>query len=407
MSLWRMAWRALWRRPVVSGLAWLGIVLGAALVTGVLALRRETQRALMAEAGQADLVVGAKGSPLQLVLSSLYHLDQPTGNIPFARLEALRGDRRVAHAFPVALGDNYRGFRIVGTDPAWFDFVPRGAETPLLELARGRRFEADFEAVVGAEVARSAGLDVGDRFVGTHGLVPLPGSEDHDDFPYTVAGVLAPSGTSHDRAIFVSVPSVWIVHEEEARLHGREPSDEVTAVLVTLRTPGLRMRMVDQINRDTESMAAVPLLEIMRLSRQVLAPLQASLLAVAGVVVLVASLTVLTTLIQAADRQRRDHAVLRTLGAHPGEVFALVLLQGAWLTATGLAAGWLAAHAGLALSAPRLAARVGLRIQTWTPGPEEAWALAAVAAAGLAASLISALSRYRVEPIRVLADGGA
>ena len=300
------------------------MAVGVALVCAVLALRHESERALSRDAGLYDLVAGGKGSPLQLVLSSVYHIDSPTGNLPYADFELFQRDPRILWSAPVGLGDNYAGYRIVGTETQFFDLPDRQGK-PFFQFAQGRRFEERFEVVLGSQVAQSTRLEIGDTFFGTHGLVEVPGAEVHRDFPYRVCGILAPTGTAQDRAIFGTLASVWEIHETEDRLHsaiqgsalleGRQER-ETTAILIRLKTPGLRLWMADEIRKGTDGIATVPINEILRFQRGIIGPAQKALLAVASAVVGVACLTVLITLHQAAERRRRDIAILRSLGAN-------------------------------------------------------------------------------------------
>ncbi|MBX3730622.1 MAG: ABC transporter permease [Candidatus Sumerlaeia bacterium] len=441
MSLWRMGWRYVWSRATVTVLTLVGVALGVALISSVLTLRREARRTFVDESLVYDLVVGAKGSPLQLVLSSLYHLDMPTGNVPLSRYETLKADRRVRLAVPIGLGDNVGGYRIVGTNLDFFSVQQRDTDTnttrPLYRVGQGRLFEKDFEAVLGAEVARRTGMRVGDTFVGTHGLVALPGSEQHHEFPYTVVGILEATGSANDRAVFTTLESIWVVHDFEVEVHRRlfsrqraepepepeaEPEEparpvpgagflfgraddeptrkepEVTAVLVQLQTPGMRLFMADDIRRNTEAMAAIPINQMLRLYDQILLPMQRTLLAVAWVVVVVASLTILATLIQAAERRRRDLAILRALGAHPREIFFLVLIEALLLTTLGVGAGMLVGHGGLALAASHLRESMGVGLSGWTVDSTELRAVAAVWIVGLIAGLIPATLAYRRSP---------
>jgi putative ABC transport system permease protein len=410
MTLPRMAWRYLWARPLATAATLAGVALGTALVAATLTLHRGAGRAFQAEAGLFDLVVGAKGSPLQTVLSSVYHLDLPTGNIPRAEFDRLAADRRVAHAIPLGLGDNFRGHRIVGTTAAIRELRRRGDASPLLQIASGRWFGGDFEAVLGADAARATGLRPGDTFSGSHGLVPAAGAAAHDSHPYTVTGILAPSGTAQDRAIFCSLESVWKVHEADpgappdalqglrrdapAAAAGRE----VTAVLVQLASPGLRLWLANEINRGTSAQAAIPLNEMLRLSRRLLDPLRAVLVAVAAAVVAVSMLSVAATLLLAAERRRRDAAVLRCLGARRSELLALGLLEALWLAGAGVVLGWLAGHGALACAAGLLESRAGLRLAPWSSGADELKAMLAILAAGLAAGLVPAVAAFRRTP---------
>ena len=194
MSFLAMAWRYLRFRWLVSLLTVAGISLGVALVCAVLSLRHESERALSREAGLYDLVAGGKGSPLQLVLASVYHLDSPTGKRALRRLRKAPAEfPRSLRQTPVGLGDNYLGYRIVGTEVQFFDLPDRNGE-PFFDLGKAS-FEDRFEVVLGSQVASSSGLGIGDNFFGTHGLVEVPGAEVHRDFPYRVSGILAPTGT--------------------------------------------------------------------------------------------------------------------------------------------------------------------------------------------------------------------
>lgn len=416
MSLWRMAWRYVWGRAYVTVLTVTGIVLGTALIVAVLTLQRESETGFLRESGQFDLVVGAKGSPLQLVLSSIYHLDVPTGNIPYSRFETFTQDPRIASAVALGLGDNYHGYRIVGTYANLFSLADRrDPRKPLFHLAEGAIFENDFEAVIGAQVARQTELKVGDRFVGTHGLAVTPGSSEHREFPYKVVGILAPSGGSSDQAMYVSLPSVWRIHEQEVNTHrqaagvaGAAPAStedlEVTAILLRLKAVGLRLMMAQEIQKQTEAMAAIPVNEMLRLYRQVLQPMQRMLLAVAGLVVIVSTLSITATLYQAAERRRRDLAVLRALGAHPREIFALVVLEAFLVTLLGLATGWLLGHGGLALAHPYIRESLGIGIAPWTTDRVEAISLGLVTAGGLLAGILPAVQAYRREPVNDLSS---
>ena len=391
-----------------------GIALGAALIASVLTLQRESETGFLRESGQFDLVVGAKGSPLQLVLSSIYNLDLPTGNIPYARFEALSKDTRIANAIPLGLGDNYRGYRIVGTDSTFMHLPDRrDPQQHLLTLALGAFFQNDFEAVIGAQVAQQTGLKMGDTFVGSHGLVVTPGSSEHRDFPYKVVGILAPSGGSTDRAIYVSLASVWHIHEKEVETHRKiagvetkaalsKKDLEVTAVLIRLKTVGLRLWMVQEIQKQSEAMAAIPVNEMHRLYQQVLEPMQRLLLAVAALVVVVSALSITATLYQSAERRRRDLAVLRALGAHPREIFSLVVIEALLLTLLGLAVGWLLGHGGLAFANPYLRDSLGIGISPWSTNRIEAIALLIVAVGGLLAGILPAVLAYRREPVNDL-----
>ena len=188
MTLWGIAWGYLWNRKFTTFLTILSVALAVALISSVLTLREETRKRFEEEGQAFDLVVGAKGSPLQLVLSSVYFMDNPTGNIPWTVYEQIKNDKEyVQSAYPIALGDNFQGFRIVGTDASLFEhkwISPiSGEERHPFKLKEGKIFEKPFEAVLGALVARETGLNIGDTFISSHGFIKLPemlGGHDHE-----------------------------------------------------------------------------------------------------------------------------------------------------------------------------------------------------------------------------------
>ena len=411
MNLPSMALRAIRIRGWVSALTLTSLALGVALPCAILRIREQIEHSLLREGRGIDLVVGAKGSPLQLVLSTVHHLDLPTGNIPWKMVEQFRKDPRVTTALPVGLGDNFQGYRILGSDDSirsWADATGR----PLAELAAGTWFTKDFEVVIGSEVVRKTGLGIGDSFVGAHGLVAAPGT-DHKEFPYQVTGILAPRGGSMDRLILTPIGSVWKVHEAEQNLHNRmfgsgehaaNTEPEVTAIWLRLRSAGMRMWMREEINTESAAMAAAPVDELLRLSQGVLRPLQDGLLIMAGAVVTVSGLAILSTLLQAAQRRRRDWALLRILGAHPGEIFRLVWLEALWLSCGGVILGWLLAHGGLALAAALSHHPLLRGLSPWQSAAGEAAVLFGVFLFSTLTGLIPALTAYRNSPLKAISS---
>jgi putative ABC transport system permease protein len=403
MSPASIAWRYLLRRPWVTALTLLSLALGSALPCVILQLRARSEASLLRDGEGVDLVVGGKGSPLQLVLSAVHHLDLPTGNIPLSLYETLRNDRRIAAAVPLSLGDNVRGFRIVGTDASMRAWRPRGFEgAEWLRLRGGVWFNSPFDAVAGAEAARVLDLAVGDSFVGAHGLVAAPGTE-HRDFPYRVTGILEPTGGAMDRLILTPLESVWDVHAAEEKHHGYAASEarppEVTALWLKLRSPGLRVWIREEINRKTEAMAASPVEELLRLYQRVLRPLERGLLWMAAAVAVTSTLAILATLLQAAERRRRDWALLRVLGAHPREVFLIVWMEAVWIALLGVFAGFLLAHGGLALAFHLIDEPGFASSPFWLPTRGEGLLLAGIALAASLTGLLPAALQYRRSPL--------
>ncbi|MFN4362222.1 MAG: FtsX-like permease family protein [Hylemonella sp.] len=396
MSTLSLAWRYLWARPLATVLNLLLLSLGLAAITLLLLVRTQIDRAFERDLAGIDAVVGAKGSPLQLILSGVFHLDVPTGNIPLAEAQALAQDARVAQLIPLSLGDSYRGFRIVGTTrdyPAHY-----GAE-----LAQGAWWQAPMEAVLGAQVARNTGLVVGGQFAGAHGLGA--GGEEHGDEPYRVSGVLAPCGCVLDRLVLTSSESVWRVHEgepeDEAERQALEAEREITLALVRYRSPLAAVTFPRYVNSATSMQAAAPALEITRLLRMVGVGTDV-LRGFAAVLLLTAGLSVFIALWSAVRERRADLALLRMLGAPPRRVAGLLLAEALWLAALATVLGLAAGHGLTALLGWMLDndQSVPLRGAIWLA--EELWVPALALTVAALASALPVLAAYRSSAVALL-----
>jgi putative ABC transport system permease protein len=380
---------------------------------------------LTRDARGIDLVIGSKGSPLQLILSSIYHVDFPTGNIPLAEAEGWAEHPLVAEAIPLALGDSLAGFRIIGTEHSYVRHYGG-------ELAAGRLGEAPFEATLGALVAAQAGLAAGGRFVGSHGLAP--GGPEHGEHPYTVVGVLKPTASVLDRVVLTPVESVWLVHgmepheqhdeasqdehatEHDDDLEEHEGEDargaadpdaerplEITSLLVRYKSPVAAVQLPLLVNRESALQAASPAFETARLLSLVgigvdtLRGLGLLLIATAG-------LSVFIALSNAMQERRYDLAVMRTLGASRGQLFTQPLLEALLLAGAGALLGIALGHAvaetvGHFLPEGR---NMGLSGLSWRP--QELYILILALMVGLVAALLPAIQAYRTDIAAVLAS---
>ncbi len=391
------AWRYLWSRPLAAALNLLLLTLGLASITFLLLVSHQISQAFERDVVGIDVVVGAKGSPMQLILSGLLHLDVPTGNVPLADVKALEKHPQVAKVIPISLGDSFRGFRIVGSTPEYI----RHYEA---QLAQGTMWSQPMQAVVGAQVARQTGLKVGDRFAGTHGLGG--GGDVHGQTPYTVVGVLAASGSVLDRLVLTATESVWKVHETDTALDEDdqkilEEEREVTLALIQYRTPLAAVTFPRYINTSTDMQAAAPAVEITRLLNMLGVGTEV-LRALAGVLLLTAGLSVFIALWGAVRERRADLALLRMLGAPPRRVAALLLCEALWLavlaTALGVAAGQgLTALIGSML---QLEKSVLIAALSW---PVELLVVPALAlGVAIASALLPAWEAYRVSVFELL-----
>ena len=334
MTTIAFAWRYLWSRPLAAALNLLLLVLGLGSITFLLLVSHQINQAFDRDVAGIDVVVGAKGSPMQLILSGVFHLDVPTGNVPLAAIKELQTNPQVAKLIPISLGDNFRGFRIVGTTPDY----PAHYQA---ELASGTLWAAPMQAVIGAQVAKQTGMKVGDSFAGTHGLGA--GGDVHKMTPYTVVGVMAPNHSVLDRLILTGTESVWKVHETDTALDAEdqkilESEREVTLALIQYKSPLAAVTFPRFINSSTEMQAAAPALEITRLLSMVGIGIDV-MRALAGVLLLTAGLSVFIALWSAVRERRADLALLRMLGASPNKVAGLLLTEAFWLAALATLSG--------------------------------------------------------------------
>ncbi|MDE1147161.1 MAG: ABC transporter permease [Azospirillaceae bacterium] len=395
------------RNRLATGLNLLLLALGVAAIAGLALIDAQMQGRLTRDVAGIDLVVGAKGSPLQLILSSVYQADVPTGNVPLATLEDLRRNPLVKQAIPVALGDSYRGFRIVGTTP---DYPAHYQAVP----AEGRMFAAAMEATVGASVARAAGLRVGDTIAGSHGLTP--GGEVHAHMPYTIVGILAPTGTVVDRLVLTPVESVWAVHDhhhhhdddgdgdgDHAEVPGTQPPREVTAILVRYASPLAAARLPRAINSESGAQAASPAAELVRLMSLLGAGLDA-FRAIGVLLVLTSALGTFVALTNALQQRRYDLAVMRSLGASRARIVVQIGVEALLVSGTGTLAGLALAHGGLALFATLSPRARDFGLSPWTVVPAELGLLGLAVAVAAVAAALPAIQAYRTDVARTLAQ---
>ena len=397
MKVISLSWRYLWSRPLAASLNLLLLALGLASISFVLLVSQQINRAFERDLAGIDVVVGAKGSPMQLILSGVFHIDAPTGNVPLAAIQALEKNPLVAKVIPISLGDSFRGFRIVGTS---LDYIKHYDA----QLASGALWAKPMQAVIGSQVARQTHLKAGDTFAGSHGLGD--GGQSHGQLPYTVVGVLAGSGSVLDRLVLTATESVWKVHETDTALDAEdqkilEDEREVTLALIQYKTPLAAVTFPRFVNTTTEMQAAAPALEITRLLNMIGVGTDV-LKALAGVLLLTAGLSVFIALWSAVRERRADLALLRMLGAPPRKIAGLLLCEALWLALLACVLGVLAAQGLMAVAAWALQAEKSVVIGAFA-WPIELMAIPVVAlGVAMAASALPAWEAYRVSVFELL-----
>jgi len=395
-----LAWAYLRARPLATSLLVALVALGGGTIGFVALTDDRLAHALTRDAEGIDLVVGAKGSALQLILAGIFHVDAPTGNIPLAAVDQVAAMPMVKRVVPLSLGDSFRGFRIVGTTPDFVDLYGARMQT-------GAMWTDRMQAVLGADVARTTGLGLGDRFVGSHGLEE--GGSVHDDAVYTVTGILAPRGNVVDRLVLVNTQSVWFVHEgEPADAEERatlERERQVTTLLVQYASPLAAVSLPRHINGSTELQAAAPAYEAARLFRMI--GVGTDVIRAFGVViVLTAALSLFIALHNALAERAYDIAVLRTLGMSPWRIAAMLLGEALAIGVAGALAGLAVAQVLVAALSWWLHGQNTLQISAWQwRGRDALWALPVVGAA-LAAALVPAWRASRIDVAATLARRG-
>lgn len=406
--LTRLIWASVRRKPLNWAFHVLSLALGVAVVVALLAIDHGLDDRFTRDLGGVDLVVSGKGSPLQIILSSVFQIDQPTGNIPISILARLKRNMLVKDAVPISLGDNIAGYRIVGTSPDY-------AKLYDARLASGRWWTAPLEAVLGSEVADAEHLKVGDTFVGEHGLAR--GGERHTATPYRVVGILAPTGAVIDRVALTDIASVWKVHEHENAEHAaavaaetsvEEGPDrypvvgrEVTAVLVRYRSVMGALMIPRFLKSEPNAQTAVPALELARLNTllgtgtDVLRGFGIGLLALSGLGFFVA-------LLSAVQERQRELALLRALGGGPGLLLRLVLVEAVLLGLIGGAVGLVLGRVSAGAAAHIVAGGGGPALALPPLGLADLLIVVGAVILALLAALIPALSAYRLRPAHVL-----
>jgi putative ABC transport system permease protein len=363
MSPFKISWKSLWSKPLSAALNIMLIAFGTGILTILLLASTQISEKLDNNSKDIDLVVGAKGSPLQLVLSSIYYIDFPTGNIPLKEAMELARSPFVKRAVPLALGDNYEGVRIVGTDSNFVSLYK-------LKTAQGRFWEKDFETTIGATVATQQGLKIGDTFYGAHGL---SGSSDvHKEHQYTVSGILEPQGNVTDNLILTNIKSVWKMHDEhddhdhdsheghnhppgeahhhhDGEEHNHEESEktdesrELTSLLIQYRSPMSVAMFPRMVNETTNMQAASPAQESTRLFSLIGVGVD-TLQWFAVLIMLIAAISVFVNLYNSLKERSYDLAIMRTLGASRTKLFVIVIAEGIMLTLAGTVIGIVLGH---------------------------------------------------------------
>ncbi|MFD2600100.1 ABC transporter permease [Sphingobacterium corticis] len=450
MSTLHLVWKNITQQLGSALLSILLTAFGVAILVVIYITSDTFEKQLDNNSKNIDLVVGAKGSPLQLILSSIYHVDYPTGNILLSDAEELRNNPLIDLAVPMSLGDNYQGHRIIGTDSSYFDLYE-------LTLAEGKMWEKSFETVIGSETARKNKLKIGDEVHSAHGLAE--NGHVHDEHPFKVVGILEPTATVVDNLLLCDLASIWDVHdiahdeadhnhqhaEEHEDAHHHAESDdhdhkhhdaeelhahdhtveeadtsevrvvksigddvyktqglEITSLLIRYSSPAAISTLPRMINQSTSMQAASPAMETTRLFSLLGVGID-SLEILAYVIMLIAGLSVFISLYNALKERKYDLAVMRSLGAGKTKLFTLVIVEGLVITFIGGLVGLLLGHLALYYISTQTGQSADF-IQALAINLTEWLILLIASAIGMIAAILPAIKAYNTTISSILGD---
>ncbi len=447
MNLWKIAWRSIQHRAVSSALTAFSMALGVALVVAVLVIYQILDRSFKRSSQGYDLIVGpARGGPLELVLSTVYYLQNPRGTIPYEVYEELHSGRyagEVEAAIPIAIGGFYAGFPVVSTVPELFQTFRYFGDRPY-EFERGQNFSANqiWHAVIGATVARRTGLDVGDKFKVTH-TTSGQGTHEHTE-EFEITGVLKPTGTPFDRVLFSNLRGFWEMHQHEHAVesadtgsapadattageehpqehsvqhpaeHSAEPSESedahsVTAVLVKRdwTNSARALELPRRIGQESpELQAVVPSEEVAKMFEGLLGDIQTVLLIFAVMIVITAGIGLMVSIYNSMAERQLEIAIMRALGAKRSTVMLVVLLESILLSLGGGALGVLLGHSLIGAFSGTIFEQTGIRVSALSAQPVELILIPGLIALASIVGYMPALIAYRTDVAKALAHGG-
>lgn len=349
MNLLKISWKNLLNKGLTNGLSILLMALGVGIISLIVSLGKELDQKFTNNIKGIDMVVGAKGSPLQLILSSIYQIDAPTGNISYAEAKTLARNPFIKKAIPISMGDSYMGYRIVGSDSSYISHY-KGV------IEQGAVPKNELECVIGVTIANKLGLKLGSEFASAHGLDNE--GERHEDEKYKVVGILAFNNSVIDQLIITPLESVWHVHEHsqgtsasldlltEEKPNETSENKQITAMLVKFRNPMGLMTIPRNINANTSMQAALPAIEINRLFSMMGIGID-TLKWIAFLIILVSAISIFVSLYNSLKERKYEMALMLSIGASRAKLFTLLLLEGLFIGIIGYFLGMFLAKIGL------------------------------------------------------------
>ena len=413
MNIFKLSIKNIFNKPLSSFISLALLILGIGIISLLLQLNTLIKDQMDNNLRGIDMVVGAKGSPLQLILSSVYHIDSPTGNISLKDAENISKNRMVGSSIKILYGDNHKGFRIVGAEKKFIELY-KGV------IKEGTEWNNPYEVLVGSKVYEKLNINLGDNLVSSHGLRET--GQSHDEGTFKVVGLLKPSNSVIDQLIITSPESVWDIHDthnheddhehEHGDDHEHEHEDdheneyddrEITAMLIKFKSPMNIIQFPRQINENTNLQAAVPSYEISRLFKLFGFGIE-TLSYLAYLIILVSGFSLFINLFNSMRERKYEMALIRTLGASRFQLSSMITLESLVLTISGFVLGILFSRFGVMFVSSLMEESINYNFSSFKILNEEYWLLGLSILIGIISSLIPAIQVYKMNISKILAD---
>jgi putative ABC transport system permease protein len=411
VNIFKLSLKNIFNKPLSSTISLALLILGIGIISLLLQLNTLIKDQMDNNLKGIDMVVGAKGSPLQLILSSVYHIDSPTGNISLEEAEKISKNRMVGSSIKLLYGDNFKGYRIVGAEKKFIELYNG-------KIKKGKNLSKPFEVLVGSKVYSKLKIDIGDDLISSHGLRET--GESHDDQSFKVVGLLEPSNSVIDQLIITLPQSVWDVHgnhdheeehehdhdEEHQHDHNEEHQHddrEITAMLIKFKSPMNIIQFPRQINETTNLQAAVPSYEISRLFKLFGFGIE-TLSYLAYLIIIVSGFSLFINLFNSMRERKYEMALIRTLGASRLQLSTMIIFESIILTISGFILGLLFSRFGVMFVSSLMEESINYNLSSFKILNEEYWLLLLSVIIGLMASLIPAVQVYKMNISKILAD---
>ena len=403
MNIFKLSIKNIFNKPLSSFISLSLLILGIGIISLLLQLNTLIKDQMDNNLRGIDMVVGAKGSPLQLILSSVYHIDSPTGNISLEDAENISKNRMVGSSIKILYGDNHKGFRIVGAEKKFIELY-KGV------IKEGKEWNSPYEVLVGSKVYEKLKINLGDNLVSSHGLRET--GQSHDEGTFKVVGLLEPSNSVIDQLIITSPESVWDIHDthnhknDDEHDHENEHAHddrEITAMLIKFKSPMNIIQFPRQINENTNLQAAVPSYEISRLFKLFGFGIE-TLSYLAYLIIIVSGFSLFINLFNSMRERKYEMALIRTLGASRFQLSTMIIFESLVLTISGFVLGLLFSRFGVMFVSSLMEERINYNLNSFKILNEEYWLLGLSILIGIISSLIPAVQVYKMNISKILAD---